>query len=295
MSINIDCAAITQKALEKFSELDNPNINISIHLDELNDGVRLINYSWIKEDSIYYPASLIKLFAAFLTKFKIQQNLKSFIKMRDPDAKDFGSRSTLDDLYDATVETLKHSDNDALSFLVDFISDTSSGLRLEGTELDTFRAKRESIEQFFKARSYTEYLRLRNKCFSFAPYGRDRQLIYEEGDEVMSNRVSINDINKIMKDIKLNYPDLLPLMKRDFDDIEDEHIKFIAAGLTEFRDDISEFYSKAGWTSKVRHDAALIKTNSGDEFLFVIMTKGLSKHNDLIPEIAREIFKKVLS
>lgn len=289
----IDCAAITKKALEKFSEHDNPNINISIHLDELNAGVRVINYSWNKDDSIYYPASLIKLFAAFLTKFKIQQNLKSFIKMRDPSDPEFGSRTNGDDLYDAISETLKHSDNDALGLLVDFISDTTSGLRLHDGEYESFKAKRISIEQFFRSRSYTEFLRLRNKCFSFAPYGRDRQLVFEDGDEIMSNRVSINDINKIMKDIKLNYPDLLPLMKRDFDDIEDEHIKFIAAGLSEFRDDISEFYSKAGWTSKVRHDAALIKTNSGDEFLFVIMTRGLSKHNDLIPEIAREIFTKL--
>ena len=291
----LDCAKIVKQTLEKFSEHDNPDINISIHLDELNEGVRIINYSWIKDDSIYYPASLIKLFAAFLTKFKIQQNLKSFIKVRDPSDPEFGSRSTIDDLYDAVSETLKHSDNDALGFLVDFISDTTSGLRLFDGEYDSFKAKRTSIEQFFRSRSYTEFLRLRNKCFSFAPYGRDRQLIYEESDEVMSNRVSINDINKIMKDIKLNYPDLLPLMKRDFDDIEDEHIKFIAAGLSEFRDDISEFYSKAGWTSKVRHDAALIKTNSGDEFLFVIMTRGLSKHNDLIPEIAREIFRGIIS
>lgn len=290
----LDCADITKKALEKFSELDNPNINISIHLDELNEGVRLINYSWIKDDVIYYPASLIKLFASFLTKFKIQQNLKSFIKERDPSDPEFGTRTTIDDLYDAISETLKHSDNDALGLLVDFITDTSSGLRLHDGEYDSFKAKRISIEHFFKSRNYSPELILRNKCFSFAPYGRDRQLVYEDGEQIMSNRVNINDVNKIMKDIKLNYADLLPLMKRDFDDIEDEHIKFIAAGLTEFRDDISEFYSKAGWTSKVRHDAALIKTNSGDEFLFVIMTRGLSKHNDLIPEITSKIFKEIL-
>ena len=291
----LDCAAITKKALEKFSELDNPNINISIHLDELNSSTRLINYTLNEGDLVYYPASLIKLFAAFLTKFKIQQNLKSFIKERDPSDPEFGSRTTIDDLYDAVSETLKHSDNDALGLLVDFISDTTSGLRLHDNEYDSFKAKRESIEHFFKSRNYSPDLILRNKCFSFAPYGRDRQLVYEDGEQIMSNRLSINDVNKIMKDIKLNYPDLLPLMKRDFDDIEDEHIKFIAAGLTEFRDDISELYSKAGWTSKVRHDVALIKTNSGDEFLFVIMTRGLSKHNDLIPEIASKIFKEILT
>lgn len=288
--LNINCENIIQEVFDKLKIEKTPEINITISLEELNSNSKVLYCNYNPLDSVYYPASLLKLFAAFLAKFKLQQNLKDLIKTREPTEKEFGTRTIIDDVYDAIAETLRFSDNDALGFLVDFITETSSGTRLQGKDYELFKAKRTSIEEFFKSRSYTNTLRLRNKCFSFAPYGRDRQLVFEDGNEIKSNQVTIEDISKIFRDIKLNYPELYEFMKRDINNTDDEQVRFIAAGLNECKDHIKGFYSKAGWTSKVRHDGALIKFDNNKEYLFIIMTKGLSNYPELIPELSRKIF-----
>jgi len=287
-----DFKSIIQDAITKIAGgSHDPDINISIYFEELGENAFIKTENLFPQE-YYYPASLIKLFDAYLAKVRLQQRLPELIKEKNPLNPGFGERNFLDDVYDAIHESLKASDNDALSLLVDFNSNTCSGPRLDPENFQVFKSARQSISDFFIQRGYSKKINLANKCFSFAPYGRDRQLVFES-EGLGSNSLRIDDVAHIMQDIKNHYPELLQSLARTIGDAGDEQVQFIAQGLEPVAQTVLEFYSKAGWTSRVRHDACYIKLKNNREFIFVIMTKNLSQFPDLIPEIAQQVLKSI--
>ena len=246
--------------------------NISIYLEELDDLTedRNINNAAIwNAETIYHPASLLKLFAALMAEEQMLSSESNLIQ----------NTETNDEAVRAIEESIVVSDNDALGYLIDLVTDTVSGPELEGEEFQDFKAKREGITKFFREKGYSENLKIPNKCFSFDKYGRDKQLA-----RFQENECTIKDIANLMKEIRVKKPQIYKFLKRDLKDESDYQTRFIGAGLKNYT--IESFYSKAGWTSKVRHDAAIINA----KYLLVIMTKGLSEHKDLIPRISMEIF-----
>ena len=213
------------------------------------------------ETELFYPASLIKLFAASLAQ----------------------ASSNEAQIQTAIKASLKDSDNDALSLLYDFLTDTRSGPVKSDTETKEFIEKRLAFSKHFHDLGFSDDLKLHNKCFSFAPYGLDNELFQEHG----SNQVSISDIESIMNLIIERQEILLEYMKRDGSDYQSE---FIYKGI----DKIDFCYSKAAWTSTVRHDVAYFSCED-EEYLLIIMTKGLSDQEDLITEIAQKITKSVIT
>lgn len=284
----MDLKNIIQESLRKVvNNAHDSDINVSIYFEELGPS-GLIHHANLYPQDYYYPASLIKLFNAYLAKIRLQERIPQILKERDPESTSFGARTFMDDIYDAIHESLKSSDNDALAHLVDFNSHTTPGLRLDPEDFAAFRKARQSISEFFISKGYSKDLNLANRCFSFAPYGRETQLVFEEGG-LGSNRLTFEDIAHIMHDIRQNFPELLQSMRRRIGDELDEQCAFIAKGLEPIKDKVAEYYSKAGWTSKVRHDAAYIKMKNGKEYILVIMTKNLSQFPDLIPTIASSL------
>jgi len=51
----------------------------------------------------------------------------------------------------------------------------------------------------------------------------------------------------------------------------------------------TKLWSKAGWTSTVRHDAACLELPTGARFVLVTFTTGHSNEREIIPAIARKI------
>jgi hypothetical protein len=270
----MDLQLITKNVLADLGYSDEGiPINISIYCEDLDRGQK--NIFHLDNNAIYYhPASFIKLFNAYLASF----NLSS---------QDLETR-TAADLFNAIHESLLVSDNDALGLLVDYNSDTQSGLRLNEADFEVFSKKRKKITEFFHTRNYSTGLKLHAKCFTYSPYGRDDQLVLEE--ELGTNLASIEDIAKVMKDIRKDFPELYRSLKRAINDKDDIQTEFIARGLENTPNLIQEFYSKAAWNSSVRHDAALIRLSDTRELLLIIMTKGLSEYQDLIPVLSKAIF-----
>jgi hypothetical protein len=54
----------------------------------------------------------------------------------------------------------------------------------------------------------------------------------------------------------------------------------------------AKLWSKAGWTSKTRHDAAYIELPNGAKFVFVVFTENHATERDIIPAVARIILKE---
>ncbi len=292
--LNLD--RIVQETLkEVLVDSHDPEINISVAL-EVNPGnqePQSYKYHLYPEDFIYYPASLIKLFNAYFAKLRIQTMLKEIVHSSNPESDSFGSKNILDDIYEAIDTSLRFSDNDALSLLLDFNTETTSGLRLDPKHFERFKNARALLNTVFVKKGYSQYLNLSNKCFSFGPYGRDAQLVFD-ANGLGRNIITIEDVFRILKDISSDFPELLQFMKREVANHQDEQCQFIARGLEQYKDKIENYYSKAGWTSKVRHDAALIDMKDSTQITFVIMTKNLSGFVDLIPVLTKKIFESLI-
>ena len=70
---------------------------------------------------------------------------------------------------------------------------------------------------------------------------------------------------------------------------ENQVAEFIGAALPPE----AKLWSKAGWTSEVRHDAAYIELPSGKKWIVVIMTKGAADDVKLIPAIATKLLAEL--
>jgi hypothetical protein len=270
----MDLQFITKNVLADLGYSDDGiPINISIYCEGLNQNIIDV-FHLNKEDIYYHPASFIKLFNAYLASHNL--------------AVDNLDTKSSADLFNAIHESLLVSDNDALSLLVDYNTKTQSGLRLSEKDFQAFTKQRKKITEFFCAKNYSKDLKLHAKCFTYSPYGRDDQLVLDQN--FGTNLASIEDIAKIMKDIRQDFPELYRSLKRYINDQTDIQTEFIANGLETFSNLVQEFYSKAAWNSRVRHDAALIKLPDNREILLIIMTKGLSEYKELIPSLAKSIF-----
>ena len=80
---------------------------------------------------------------------------------------------------------------------------------------------------------------------------------------------------------------MLELLSRDLavkrEDEEGQIKGFTGAGLPAG----AKLWSKAGWTSETRHDAALVEMPNGRKFILVTFTVNLASDGTLIPFVAK--------
>jgi beta-lactamase class A len=222
-------------------------------------------------DAPFYPASVVKLF--YMTETFHQK------KESDPEVKR------------ALGEMIGISDNDATAFILDVVTDTCSGPTLEGRALRKFVEKRGVVNRYFASMGYDISAML--KPWSFGPYGRDVQAAGE--NRVNRNRATSNAVASLMLWIVRRHavsPEasdaMLALLARPLDPLrkEENQVKeFIGESLPPG----AKLWSKAGWTSEVRHDAAYIELPNGKKFVMVIFTRGIADDVTLIPFIAKRL------
>ena len=84
---------------------------------------------------------------------------------------------------------------------------------------------------------------------------------------------------------------MLELMQRNFasPDADYQGREFIGKVSGQVLPPTAKLWSKAGYMSVARHDAALIEFADGKKMALVILTEKHSDQKDLIPEIARQI------
>ncbi len=227
-------------------------------------------------DAPFYPASVIKLF--FMAEVYHQR------KENDPD------------VPRALREMIVVSDNDATAFLLDTISDTCSGPELQGRHLRRFIDKRRVTNRYFNPMGYD--ISAMAKPWSFGPFGRDVQLMGGP-NRPNRNRATANSFASLIVWIlrqRALSPQaseaMLALMARPLDSppTDEGQVKsFIGEALPNG----SKLWSKAGWTSEVRHDAAYMELPSGRKLILVILTRGTADDKTLLPVITKNILAEL--
>jgi hypothetical protein len=258
-----------ESSLQQFPALKSEDLAISI-VDMTNPNA--LGRGDYHGDANFYPASVIKIF------FMVDTFLQS--------------KFDIPDVPRAMREMIGQSDNDATAYIVDILAETEPGPDLEAKELQTFIARRRRINDDFKRLGYD--ISAMMKPWSFGPFGRDRQALGPNREN--RNRLTANATTSLMLWIaRRRAPSsdlMLAFLARPINPTtpDENQVKdFLGEALPQGM----KLWSKAGWTSEVRHDTAYIEVPDGRKFVMTIFTRGQASETKLIPAIARNVLTEV--
>ena len=224
-------------------------------------------------DSSFYPASVIKLF--FMVEI-------------------FRQRKQSPEITRALQEMIRVSDNDATAYLVDVISNTTSGPEFEGKALDEFIDRRRAINRAFASLGYD--ISAMAKPWSFGPFGREMQLRGPNREN--RNRASANSVASLLywivqrRAISTEASEaMMKLLERPLEPTrpDENQVKdFIGEALPKG----SKLWSKEGDTSEVRHDTGYIELPDGKKFVAVVFTR-IGDEKRVLPTVGRHLFEKL--
>jgi Beta-lactamase enzyme family len=230
-----------------------------------------------------YPASIVKLFYLLAIHEWLEQ----------------GMATTSAELDRAVRDMMIDSSNDATSLVVDTLTGTTSGPELSAGPFETWKAQRNLINRYYQSLGWSELdaINVNQKTWSDGPYGRERAFVGEMREN--RNMVTTDAIARLMHSIVGGAAvsgdrssQMMQLLDRDLnlalstpDPGEENQVNgFLGAGLPPE----SKIWSKAGWTSQVRHDAAYIELVDRQPYLLVVFTEGTanSQNRQILPFIA---------
>jgi beta-lactamase class A len=186
------------------------------------------------------------------------------------------------------------SDNDATAYLVDILAGTVPGPPLEGGALRRYIERRREINRRFQRLGYADNVSAMMKPWSFGPYGVDLQVLGE--NRVNRNKLTANATASLLFWIvRRRTPgadEMMKLMERPLSpqrEEENQVKEFIGEALPAG----ARLWSKAGWTSEVRHDAAYVELPDGRKFIVVIFTRGIAEDVTIVPAVARKVLAEL--
>jgi beta-lactamase class A len=237
--------------------------------------------SW-QGDQPRYPASVVKLLYAVAAEAWLQRQL-----IEDSP-----------ELRRALADMIRDSSNDATGLVVDLLTGTSSGPELPPAAFARWSRQRQLINRWFTGLNWPEWSGCNacQKTWGDGPYGRERQsygLDLENRNRLSTDLVA-RVLHAVMAGAMVSPPAdrrLQDLLARSLDpgeraaDPENQVDGFLGGGLGEG----ARLWSKAGWMSQARHDAAYIEPPEGSPFLLVAFSEGAERSGDaaLLPELCR--------
>jgi beta-lactamase class A len=187
------------------------------------------------------------------------------------------------ELERALKDMIVDSSNDATSLVMDVLSGTTSGPELPSGPFETWCYQRNIVNRFFQSLQWPELIgvNMNQKPWSDGPYGRERAFVGEHYDN--RNYLTTNAVARLIHAIAggvavsaARSQAMLALMERTLpvappeSGDENQVTGFLGEGLPAG----TRFYSKAGYTSKVRHDAIYFELPNGTPGLLAAFTEG---------------------
>jgi hypothetical protein len=227
-----------------------------------------------------YPASVVKMFYMAAIERQIED----------------GKIKTSAELERGLKDMIVDSSNDATHFILDVLTEAPGGTELSPKELENFAEKRNRVNRFYSALGY-ERINVNQKTYCEDLYGRERQF-WNAGKN--RNMLTTNATARLMAEIALGRiasPErtakMMDLMKRnpfiETKDADNQATGFTGKALIDKKMTDALLWSKAGWTSKSRHDVAYVETADGLKFVLAIFTENHANEREPIPTIAGKI------
>ena len=269
-----------RETLRRFKDKKLAENELAITLIDLRDAERPAWASFRGEERIY-TASVVKLFYLAAAHRWLED----------------GRLKETDELKRALRDMIVDSSNDATGYVLDVLTGTSSGVELPPAEMRKWQEKRNAVNRYFASLGYTN-INVNQKTFCEDAYGRESFGRGANGEN--RNKLTTNATARLLAEIATRRSvtparseRMLELLKRDFSgtssDADDQAHGFTGIALKDYAG--ARLWSKAGWTSKVRHDAAYIELPNGARFVLVTFTEGHSNERDIIPTVAEVVLK----
>ena len=269
-------------ALEKFADKKLTEQQLSITLIDLRDSQHPATASFRGNERVY-PASVVKLFYLvavhrWLEDKKIQETAE---------------------LKRAVRDMIVDSSNEATQYVVDVLTQTTGGYELPPKEMEEWQTKRNAVNRYYTSLGYTN-INVNQKTFCEDAYGRERVSRGPNGEN--RNKLTTDATARLLSEIvtgraanQARTAQMMELLKRDFTgtskDNDDQGHGFTGIALQGMTG--AKLWSKAGWTSTTRHDAAYVELPNGAKFVLVTFTTDHANEREIIPTIARVVMDRI--
>lgn len=274
----VDRAAST--TLAKFADKKLEEKDLAITLIDLRNPQRPMTASFRGNERIY-PASVVKLFYLVAAHRWLEDK-----KIEDTA-----------ELRRALKDMIVDSYNEATHYVVDVVTQTTSGYELPPAEMADWQHKRNAVNRYFSSLGYTN-INVNQKTHCEDAYGREKVSRGPTGEN--RNKLTTDATARLMMEIVTGKAvsadrsaQMRELLKRDpvkkTADLDSQDIGFTGPALPPG----ARYWAKAGWTSTTRHDAAYVELPTGEKFVLVTFSERHSNDRDIIPTVARVILEGI--
>jgi len=286
MSINVHSAAelapspalqgildgVVRDTLKQFESKGLKPEQLAVTVVNLNDTNGLASASYRGSERIY-PASVVKLFYLLSAHQWMEE----------------GKLADTEELRRAMKDMIVESSNDATGYIVDFLTDTTSGPELTPEELEKWQEKRNAVNRYLATLGY-QSINVNRKPWGDGPYGRETQSIKVSAPN-HRNWLTTDATARLMTEIAQGKAvsakrsaEMWELLKRDPKSTTDRQAALYTGVALPTG---AKLWSKAGWTSQSRHDAAYVELPDGRKFVLVVFTDGQADNQEIIPAVAK--------
>src|SRR5262245_48251890 len=271
-------------ALTKFADKKLTESQLSITLIDLRDAQHPMTASFRGNERIY-PASVVKLFyLAAVHRWLEDKKIEETAELK---------RAVRDMIVD--------SSNEATQYIVDVLTHTTSGYELPPKEMEEWQTRRNAVNRYYTSLGFTN-INVNQKTFCEDAYGREKVSRGPKGEN--RNKLTTDATARLLAEIvtgravnPARSAQMMELLKRDFagasKDNDDQAHGFTGIALQGMTG--VKLWSKAGWTSETRHDAAYIELPSGARFVLVTFTTDHASEREIIPTVARVVIDGITS
>lgn len=266
---------LEQTVNEVFAEFTTLKSNqLAVTLVVLPKGQQPIRSSYRGQEPIY-PASVVKLFYLAAAHRWMEDG-----RIRDTP-----------ELRRAMRDMIVDSGNEPTHYVLDLLTETTSGPELPEAEMKEWGDKRNAVHRYFRSLGY-QGINVNQKPWGEGPYGRER--IWVGTNYGNRNLLTTDATARLLVEIASGLcvsadrsQQMMELLKRELQpgSKDSQATSFTGKGLPPN----AQLWSKAGWTSTTRHDAAYVELSSGEKFVLVTFTTGHSNNREIIPSVARRI------
>jgi beta-lactamase class A len=251
---------------------------LSITLIDLRDPQHPSMASFRGNERVY-PASVVKLFYLVAVHRWIEDR-----KIQETD-----------ELKRAVRDMIVDSSNEATQYVLDVLTQTTGGYELPPKEMADWQYRRNAVNRYYSALGFAN-INVNQKTFCEDAYGRERVSRGPNGEN--RNKLTTDATARLLAEIATaravsppHSAQMMELLKRDFagtsKDNDDQGHGFTGIALQGLTG--AKLWSKAGWTSTTRHDAAYVELPNGARFVLVTFTTDHANEREIIPTVARVV------
>jgi beta-lactamase class A len=269
---------VVRGTLQEFATKKLEANQIAVTLVDLRDSKNPAQGSYRGGEQVY-PASVIKLFYLAAAHRWIEDG-----KLQDTEELRRAMRDMIVDSY-----------NEATGYIVDLLTETTSGPELSPAEMETWYEKRNAVNRYFTSLGF-QNINVNRKPWCEGPYGREKQSVNLHKPN-HRNWLTTDATARLFVEIvtgRAVTPErsqqMMELLKRDpFNPKAETQSREYAGKALPVG---ARLWSKAGWTSETRHDAAYVELPDGNRFVLVVFTVNHANEKEIIPAVVQSVVKR---